>query len=178
MPTLWCILNLWRGKYVHWLLLAKKALLTSRGPSENDGAFQTWQHKPTVFSRSIRSIREKGWMHGCFSYVCDWHCRRRSNRWMALSRWFPVWRQATPTCHSQMSDSGRWRSTWSSANICFSISKPDETTRERAERLMTWGFIWVLWGVNKWKQVCKNVKGWSVYLELKHLSGNVLCALL
>lgn len=59
------------------------------------------------------------------SYVWDWHCRRRSNRWMALRRWLPVWRQATPTCHSQMSASGRWPSSWSSLNICFSISKPD-----------------------------------------------------
>lgn len=59
------------------------------------------------------------------SYVWDWHCRRRSNKWMALRRWLPVWRQATPTCHSQMSDSGKWPSSWSSPNICFSISKPD-----------------------------------------------------
>lgn len=63
------------------------------------------------------------------SYVWHWHCRRRSNRWMALRRWLPVWRQATPTCHSQMSASGRWLSTWSSLNICFSISKPDSVRR-------------------------------------------------
>lgn len=71
--------------------------------------------------KSVRRTEERK----RFSYVWDWHCRRRSNKWMALSRWFPVWRQATPTCHSQMSASGRWLSTWSSANICFSISKPD-----------------------------------------------------
>lgn len=58
------------------------------------------------------------------SYFCDGHLRRRSNKWMAFSRWPPVWRQATPTCHSQMTSSGRWTRTWSSVNICLSISNP------------------------------------------------------
>lgn len=66
------------------------------------------------------------------SYVWDGHFRSRSNRWMALRRWLPVWRQATPTCHSQMSASGRWLRTWSSVNICFSISKPG--VRQKRQR--------------------------------------------
>lgn len=60
------------------------------------------------------------------SYVWDWHCSRRSSKWMALRRWLPVWRQATPTCHSQISARGKWLSSCSSPNICLSISKPGE----------------------------------------------------
>lgn len=85
-----------------------------------------WPRKPLFwkgFSNTRENLEEKQWR--VRAYVWDWHCRRRCNKWMALRRWLPVWQQATPTCHSQISANGRWLSTWSSANICFRISKPN-----------------------------------------------------
>lgn len=76
------------------------------------------------------------------THFWDGHLRRRSNKWMAFRRWPPVWRQATPTCHSQMSSSGRWTRTWSSVNICLSISKPDERRVRRRSSTCCQGSPW------------------------------------
>lgn len=52
------------------------------------------------------------------------HCTIFKSKWMAFRRWWPVWRHATPTCHSQILASGRWGITLSSDSICFRISNP------------------------------------------------------
>lgn len=144
-----------------------------------------------ICTESKSSVYNCSWLYGCWmlkvwgalkrirrgenvwtrldSYAWERQCRRRSNRWMALRRWLPVCRQATPTCHSQMSASGRWPSTWSSANICFSISNPDWRWEKGQRR-------WHIYHHSLWAQpviVCCIT--WS---HVKYLSGTVLCGLL
>lgn len=58
------------------------------------------------------------------TYLWALHCTIFKSRWIAFKRWWPVWRHATPTCHSQILASGRWGTTLSSDSICFRISNP------------------------------------------------------
>ena len=65
------------------------------------------------------------------AYLWVQHRTILRSRWIAFNRWWPVWRQATPTSHSHILAKGRCGITLSSDSICFKISNPGQPPQNR-----------------------------------------------